>query len=109
MLREFVSVPLPTFSDPRARPTFSDGPIFSGRQSEHYWKILDTAIVKSWNHTLPENFFDDVSTEPSDSEARAEELEQQEELAALSDLGSDSPFGSVHDLVSRSTTRTCSS
>jgi len=29
-------------------------------------------------HTLPENFFDDVSTEPSDSEARAEELEQQE-------------------------------
>ena len=49
-------------------------------------------------HTLPENFFDDVSTEPSDSEARAEELEQQEELAALSDSGSDSPFGSVHDL-----------
>ena len=49
-------------------------------------------------HILPENFFDDVSTEPSDSEARAEELEQQEELAALSGSGSDSPFGSVHDL-----------
>ena len=44
------------------------------------------------------SFFDDVSTEPSDSEARAEELEQQEELAALSGSGSDSPFGSVHDL-----------
>ena len=39
-----------------------------------------------------------MSTEPSDSEARAEELEQQEELAALSGSGSDSPFGSVHDL-----------
>ena len=38
-------------------------------------------------HILPENFFDDVSTEPSDSEARAEELEQQEELAALSGSG----------------------
>ena len=40
-----------------------------------------------------------MSTEPSDSEARAEELEQQEELAALSGIFDlDSPFGSVHDL-----------
>ena len=63
--------------------------------------IPSNGALLSYNlayHILPENFFDDVSTEPSDSEARAEELEQQEELAALSGSGSDSPFGSVHDL-----------